>query len=136
MKKTIYGLSGAAKLHYAYEMAKSENRPLLYITFNEIERAKAHIDLCSFMDACTLEGRSVQFMSSDIRSGNTDKVKTMYEAIKGTSIVASIDALLCYLAPKEEFQKAIVTLKRDMVIELEDLRLKLLALGYERVEMV
>lgn len=136
MKKTIYGLTGAAKLHYAYEMAKAENRQLLYITFNEIERAKAHIDLSSFMEADTLESRSIQFMESDIRSGSGKRIEAMIGAIEGTSIVASIDALLPYLAPKEEFEKSVLHLERDMEIELEDLRSRFLAMGYERSDMV
>lgn len=136
MKDTVYGLTGAAKLHYAYEMAKKENRPLLYITFNEIERAKAHMDLSAFMDAVSFEGRSIQFMESGIRTDSAKRIEAITGALEGKSVVASIDALLPYLAPRSEFEKSVTNLKTNMEIELEDLKVKLLSLGYERVDMV
>lgn len=131
----VYGLTGAAKVHYAYEMAKRENRPLLYITFNEIERAKAAMDLSSFMPASSLEGRSIHFMETTLRQDLTNKISCMMAAIKGESVVASMDALLSYLPPKEEFLKSVIAIKVDDEIEIDDLKHKLIKCGYERSEL-
>ncbi|MBQ9625405.1 MAG: transcription-repair coupling factor [Clostridia bacterium] len=134
--ETVYGLTGSAKLHYAYELGKKSDRPLLYITYNEIERANAHSDLCSFVDAAALEAKRVQLLDSDIRAEATERTAALKAAIDGKSIVCSIDALLNYLAPKEDFEKSFLNISVNETIELEDLKHKLCAIGYERVALV
>lgn len=135
MEQNIYGLSGAAKVFYAYEQAVQQNRPVLYITFNEIERAKAAMDLSSFMKVNSLEGRSSHFMENTLRQDLGHRIDSMMGAIKGESIVASVDALLSYLPPKDEFLKSVINIKVNDELEIEDLKKALFRCGYELNEL-
>ena len=134
--KTVYGLSGSAKVHYAFTMAKEQQRPLLYVTYNEIERAKAHGDLCAFTDAGTFESSGIQFMESGIRQNSVKKLEGLKEALNGKSMVVSVDGLLSYLAPRDELLKAVLTLKLNMEIDMDELKQRLVAMGYERTSLV
>lgn len=132
----INGLTGPAKVLTAYKKAKAEGRALLFLTYNEIESVSIFQDLSSFEDVVRFPPAGTQILETTVSNTNQGRVDAMIGALNGKSVVASIDALLPYVAPADCFKNLSVTLDLKTEIEISDLAKKLVNMGFERVDMV
>lgn len=134
--KTIHGLVGPGRAHTAYRLSLAYKRPVLLVTYNEIESVRLYQDLSSFTKVSRLPSANLQLLEASIADRNTGRVQALCNALQGDSIVASIDAVLPYLAPGDLFASMVIPLTVNTVMELNDLSRRLVAIGYTRVDMV
>ncbi|MCM1181342.1 MAG: transcription-repair coupling factor [Clostridium sp.] len=113
----------------------------LIVTYTE-DRAKEIADSYSFFDRNVLyyPAKDVLFYSADIH-GHTilrQRMEVIKSIMEGTvsTVVVSIDALLNKIVPAEEIRKNIVTFTLGAVLEMEAVKTRLTALGYERNDWV
>ena len=139
MPVEITGTDGYAR-YYTMDCLGTD-RVKLIVTYNE-DRAKEIVDAYAFFDRNVMyyPSKDVLFYNADIH-GHTILRQRM-EVVKGileqtvTTVVVSIDALLNKLVPLCEIQQNIVTFQLGEVLDLEPMKKRLVALGYERNDWV
>ena len=139
MPVEITGTDGYAR-YYTMDCLGTD-RVKLIVTYNE-DRAKEIVDAYAFFDRNVMyyPAKDVLFYNADIH-GHTILRQRM-EVVKGileqtvTTVVVSIDALLNKLVPLCEIQQNIVTFQLGEVLDLEPMKKRLVALGYERNDWV
>lgn len=117
------------------------DRLKLIVTYNE-DRAKEILDGYSFFDKNILyyPAKDALFYSADIH-GHTilrqrmEVVKNIIEHT-ATTIVVSIDGLLNKAVPLEEMKKHIISFHVGNELQLNEMKKKLVSLGYERNDWV
>ena len=139
MPVEITGTDGFAR-YYTMDCLGADRRKLI-VTYSE-DRAKEILEAYSFFDKNILyyPAKDVLFYNADIH-GHTILRQRM-EVVKGiieesiSTVVVSIDALLNKIIPLEELKTHIVTFRTGEVLDLEKMKKKLVALGYERNDWV
>lgn len=113
----------------------------LIVTSSE-DRAKEVLDAYRFFDRNILyyPSKDVLFYSADIH-GHTilrQRMEVIRAILEGTvsTVVVSIDALLNKLVPLKELERHVIRLQAGAPLNLEQLKKKLVALGYERNDWV
>lgn len=139
MPVEITGTDGFAR-YYVMDCI-GEKRIKLVVTYSE-DRAKEIADAYNFFDRNVLyyPAKDVLFYSADIH-GHTilrQRMEVVKSIIEGTvsTVVVSIDALLNKIVPIDEIRKNIVTFTLGAVLDMEAVKARLAALGYERNDWV
>lgn len=141
-KKMPFEITGTDGYARFYTMdCLGNDRVKLIVTYNE-DRAKEIVDAYAFFDRNVMyyPAKDVLFYNADIH-GHTILRQRM-EVVKGileqtvTTVVVSIDALLNKLVPLSEIQQNIVTFRLGETLDLDPVRKRLVALGYERNDWV
>lgn len=139
MPVEITGTDGFAR-YYVMDCI-GEKRIKLVVTYSE-DRAKEIADAYNFFDRNVLyyPAKDVLFYSADIH-GHTilrQRMEVVKSIIEGTvsTVVVSIDALLNKIVPIDEIRKNIVTFTLGAVLDMEAVKARLVALGYERNDWV
>ncbi|TCW32024.1 transcription-repair coupling factor [Thermohydrogenium kirishiense] len=142
MPLLIYGLTDSQKAHIAHYIIKKFNKKVLFITYDDVEARSIYEDMNSFLngDAYLIPSRDALFYkvdasSLDLIGKRLIAVKKIIEN-KPSAFVASIDAAMNKVVSKDIFLRYGRRYKIGDVIDIEELSLSLVTMGYERVPMV
>ena len=137
----LSGLTDAAKIHFAYSTLFYLEKPICIITYNELQAKKIIKDLHYFTDNVEFfPKREIQGFDYDAESKDTlyTRINTLNKIAenKAKVIVATIEAVSQKMVPQSLLYKNILSLKLGDTIDLEEIKKKLILMGYERLDTV
>ena len=132
----IAGSTGSQKGHLAYALAR-EDRRVLYVVQDE-EKAKEILEEYQFLDAGVFfyPAKDFLFYRADIRGKyltqkRMEVIRALREEEKVT-VVTTIDALMDGVRPPSGINGQIFTLRVGDMSDLEELKVRLSKMGYDR----
>jgi len=137
----LSGLVDSSKVHLAYATRFYSEKPICIITYNEMQAKKIIKDLKYFSeDVIFFPKREIVTYdyiaeSKDLPYERIDALNKIYDK-KAKIIVTTIEAVMQKIVPKEILYKNIIKLKVGDIFNLEELKEKLIYLGYERQELI
>jgi len=137
----LSGLTDSAKVHFAYSTCFYAEKPICIITYNEMQAKKILKDLQYFSDKVVYfpkrEILAYDYLaeSKDISYDRINSLNAIYNK-KAKIIVTTIEAVSQEIISKEALFSSVFELKENMTIDLEEVKLKLNRLGYERCDLV
>ena len=137
----LSGLTDSGKVHFAYSTMFYTEKPICIITYNDMQAKKILKDLEYFSDNIKYfpkrEILSYDYLaeSKDISYERINCLNSIYDK-KAKVIVTTIEAVSQEIVAKETLYNNIFTLKEGMSIDLENIKIKLNGLGYERCDLV
>lgn len=137
----LSGLLDVGKIHMTYATKFYTNRPILIITYNEMQARKIINDLKYFeQDILYFPKKEIMSydylaQSKDILYARIDTLNRIYDN-EASIIVTTIEAISQQIISKESLYKNILELKTGKTYNLDQLKSKLLCLGYERYELI
>lgn len=137
----LSGLTDAAKVHMAFSSRFYTDRPICIITYNEMQAKKMIKDLQYFSDRVEFFPKR-EVLSFDYIAESKD---LLYERIsvlnsivrkRAQVIVTTIEAALQKTIVQESLYKNVMHFKVGETYDLEEIKEKLVLLGYERYDIV
>lgn len=137
----LSGLTDVAKIHMAYSTKFYADKPICIITYNEMQAKKMIKDLAFF-------GEKVRFfpkrdvISFDYVAESKDvlfkRISVLNQLVKNEKniIVTTIEAAMQKMITKENLYRNVIKLKVGDALNLEELKEKLILLGYERYDLI
>ena len=141
----ISGLVDVEKLHVLAGIFNETKRPMVLVTYNEIQARKLYQDLKKlikqtyFFPKKEITSYDYVAQSKEIEYKRIDVLNKMYLAKQQKEpiiIVTTIEAVMQKMIAKKTLYKNILKLKVGSECKLEDLKKYLVSLGYERSDMV
>ncbi len=139
---SLSGLSDSQKVHFAYSTRFYTERPILIITYNDIQLKKIYEDLKFFEDEEILLFPKREVVYYDIDTMNKDVTMdrlSIYTKLYESSakvILTSIEALMQRTISKNKLFEKVLQLEVGKEVSLDTLKESLNDLGYERTDMV
>lgn len=139
---TLSGLSDSQKAHFIYSTKFYTNKPVLVITYNEIQLKKLQEDMNFFDDSNIDIYPKKEVVYYDIDTMNKDntmdrlKVYTKLYNTENGIILTTIEAILQKTITKEKMFSNVAYIEVGKAISLDNLKDNLVRLGYERTDMV
>ncbi len=137
----LSGLTDSGKVHFAYSTLFYSEKPICIVTYNELQAKKILKDLEYFSDNVVYFPRreilAYDYLaeSKDISYDRINCLNNIYNK-KAKVIVTTIEAVSQEIVAKETLYNNIITLKEGMSINLDNIKVKLNELGYERCDLV
>ena len=137
----LSGLTDVAKVHFAYSTSFYSEKPICIITYNELQAKKIIKDLEYFSDNVEYFPRreilAYDYLaeSKEISYDRINCLNSIYDK-KAKIIVTTIEAASQEIVSKKTLYNNVFELKQNMSINLDDMKLKLNELGYERCDLV
>ena len=142
-RQMVFGLSGSQFSYILAGVKAAVKRPVLLLTYSGQQSQKLAGDLTSLLP----EDEILVYPATDLLPHETlahsnellsQRLTVLTKLLRGqvSVIVAPVDALLTPLSPVEFFQDYCWELEVGQVVNLELLLPRLIAQGYERVDMV
>lgn len=137
----LSGLTDAAKVHFAYATNFYTEKPILIITYNELQAKKLIKDLKYFTDNVVyfpkreILGFDYDAESKDTLYARIDTLNKIKEN-KAKVIVTTIEAVSQKMVPKDLLYRNTINLKIGDNIDLEEIKKALVLMGYERLDGV
>ena len=137
----LSGLTDTAKSHIAYATEFYSERPICIVTYNEMQAKKLLKDLSFFTNKVELFPKR-EIFAYDYLAESKD---TLYERIgvlnniinkKNKVIITTIEAIMQPMVDKKALYKNKLTLKVNEEWNLEEIKEKLIMLGYERYDLI
>ena len=135
----VYGAIDSQKCHLI--SALSEHEQKIIITYNDVRAREISEDMKFFQeDVYLYPSKDLIFYSADVHSNDIAAArmktyKALIEEGKGT-VVLSIDGLLDRLLERTVLEDSIIRCKVGSVLPTDTLGLKLIYMGYKRVDQV
>ena len=139
---TLSGLSDSQKAHFIYATRFYTEKPVLVITYNEIElkKIKENMNFFSDEDIYIFPKRDVIYYDIDTMNKDVtmDRLKLYTKLYNSEScvILTTVEALMQKTINKNSLFKNVLQLEVGGSILLETLISKLTILGYDRTDMV
>ena len=138
---SISGLVCVAKSVLAATLNLDEKKNIIIVTYNELQARRIYKDLKYFTDNVSLfNKREISLYDIDAESNEIEKerIKVLNKIYKGDNqiIVTTIEALMQPMIAKEELYAEVIRIKSNGKISHEEIKQKLLLLGYERKDLV
>ena len=137
----ISGLVFASKSTLVSSYVRDRNKPAIIITYNEVQAKRLLKDLSYFNEEVLFfPKKEIAIYDYDVESNELDFDR--YEILnkiynkKARIIVTTIEAVMQSMVSKETFYNNIIKIKDNQKIDLEELKQKLIYMGYERVDLV
>jgi transcription-repair coupling factor (superfamily II helicase) len=133
----VYGVSDSQKRHIANTVAEVTGFRGLYVAWNEMQARQAYLDLSYLTGdkAVYLSNREIMLYDVEARSFEQthERIASLARILNGDYrfIVTSGEALMHYLMDPEDFSRQLVTLKPGDEVDISQLEMKLLEMGYE-----
>ncbi len=136
----LSGLTDSGKVHFAYSTYFYAEKPICIITYNELQAKKILKNLEYFNEKVNFFPKK-EIMAYDYLAESKD---TTYNRIaclndiytkKANIIVTTIEAVSQRLIPKEVLYKNILNISKGDIVNLEEVKQKLVDLGYERCDI-
>ena len=137
----LSGLTDVSKTHFVYSTHFYAEKPVCIITYNEMQAKKILKDLQYFSDKVAYfpkrEILAYDYLaeSKDISYDRINSLNAIYNK-NAKIIVTTIEAASQEIISKQSLFSSVFELKENMSIDLEDIKLKLNSLGYERCDLV
>ena len=137
----LSGLTDVGKIHFAYATHFYAEKPIVIITYNEIQAKRIVKDLKFFKDDVVYFPKK-EIVTYDYLAESKDLLNERIEALNkiynnnAKIIVTTIEAVSQKIISKESLYKNILELKINKRIDLDELKRKLVSLGYERYDLV
>lgn len=137
----LSGLTDGGKVHMSYATRFYAEKPICLVTYNELQAKKLIKDLKYF-------GETIEFfpkreiITFDYIAESKD---TLFDRIcvlnhisqnKAKIVVTTIEAVMQKMMTKENLYRFVMNLKNGDTISLNDLKERLLRLGYERYDLI
>lgn len=136
----VVGVTGSQKNHLFYAAASAAGKRCLVIAADELEARRIQDDLQYFFagDAELFPTKEYVFYDVDVSThqGETSRIRVLDRIKEVGAVVASIQALMQYTLPKEQFDRLSLTLEVGEVLEPSHLIERLVMMGYKRVPSV
>ena len=138
---TISGLSDVGKIQFIMTTYENTKRPICIVTYNEIQAKNIIQNLSYFTDEIDYFPKR-EIVPYDFIAESKDLPFERIEILnkikdnKAKIIVTTIEALMQKMISKKELYKNVLKLKVEDTYNLEELKEKLISLGYERNELV
>lgn len=136
----VCGCIESQKIHFAESLSDGFRNKII-VTFSDLRAKEMCEDILLFdKNAVFYPAKDFIFFNADIH-GNL-LVQQRMKALKAVmeqeqvTVITTVDGFMDFVLPLEVLEKNILRIDSDSILELEALNLKLLALGYERVEQV
>ncbi len=139
---TLSGLSDSAKSHFVYATRFYTGKPILIVTYNEIELKKIKENMKFFSEEEIFIYPKREVIYYDIDTTNKDTTMDrldIYTRLYNSEpcvILTTVEALMQKTINKEDLFLNVISLEYGSTIILEELITKLSNLGYERTDMV
>ena len=136
----LSGLTDSGKVHFAYSTFFYAEKPICIITYNELQAKKIIKNLeyftndIKFFPKKDIKVYDYLAESKDITYNRIACLNGIYNK-KAKIIVTTIEAVSQKIIPEEVLYKNIINLKVGESINLEEIKEKLIALGYERTDV-
>ena len=118
------------------------DRPILYLANDYISATKIHKQFEALFGGAALLWPvfidNLFYKRAQSIEANISRIKTLSRLCQNRAkvIVASADSLIGFLPNVDDFKSSIVTLKKNETVLIDDLKKKLISLGYSRVELL
>lgn len=137
----LSGLTDVGKVHFAYSTLFYTEKPIVIITYNELQAKKIVKDLQYFEDNVLFFPKREIFAYDYIAESRDtfyQRMDVLNKLQSGNAkiIVTTIEAIMQKMPSKEILYKNQVSLKVGDCINIEELKSKLISLGYERYDLV
>ena len=137
----LSGLTDTAKVHMAYATKFYTDKPICIITYNEMQLRKIRKDLKFFDDHIrTFPKRDIANFDYIAESKDIlhERISNLNDIVGNQApiIVTTIEAVMQKMISKKSLYKNLITIKVGDEIDLEGLKNKLIALGYERYDLI
>jgi len=139
---TISGLSDVGKIQFAEATKQSINKPICIVTYNEIQAKKILEDLKYFSPDEVEYFPKREIVTYDYIAESKElpykRIEVLNKIYKKEVkiVVTTIEALMQKMISKKNLYFNIVSLKVGAIYSLEQLKEKLVFLGYERSELI
>ena len=136
----LSGLTDSGKVHFAYSSFFYSEKPICIITYNELQAKKIIKDLQFFTQEINYFPKR-EIVAYDYLAESKDnlytRISTLNNIYKNEAkiVVTTIEAVMQKIASKETLYKNILQFKVGEIVNLDEIKSKLIALGYERTEM-
>ena len=137
----LSGLTDSAKVHMAYATKFYTDKPICIITYNEMQARKIRKDF-KFFDDHIRSFPKRDIISFDYIAESKDilqeRISNLNDIVAGKApiIITTIEAVMQKMITKNSLYKNLITLKNGDEIELENIKNTLVALGYERYDII
>lgn len=138
---SISGLTDVGEVQLLASINEFTKKPILLITYNEIQAKKLIEDL-RYFNSKTLYFPKKEIVtydyiaeSKDLPYERIDTLNKLYDK-KSTIVVTTIEAIMQKLPTSETLYKNILNLQVGEVHKLEDIKRKLVELGYTRYDLI
>ena len=137
----LSGLTDSGKVHFAYSTYFYTEKPICIITYNELQAKKIIRNLEYFENNINYFPKK-EILAYDYLAESKDitysRIACLNEIHKKQAkiIVTTIEAVSQKIIPEDVLYKNILELKIGDVINLEEIKQKLVLLGYERQDVV
>ena len=138
---TLLGLTDVSKICMSYIAKEINKNPICIITYNEIQ-AKKLIENLKYFNENIVYIPKKEIVTYDYIAESKDLLYERIEAIsrikigKADIIVTTIEAVMQPVIPEKILYKDILEFKEQKTYNLEELKTKLVNLGYERCELI
>ena len=138
---SLLGLTDVTKICMSYAAKELSKRPICIITYNEIQAKKLVKDLKYFNENIVYIPKK-EIVTYDYIAESKDLLYERIEALnriqigKTDIIVTTIEAVMQPIISKDILYKEILEFIEQKSYDLEDLKVKLVNLGYERSELI
>lgn len=139
---TLSGLSDSSKAHFIYSTRFYTEKPVMIVTYNELQLKKLKEDLKFFSDEDIYIYPKKEVVYYDIDTMNKDTVMdrlNIYTKLYNSEscvILTTVEALMQKTIDKNELFSNVLQLEVGKSLLLESLINDLILLGYERCDMV
>ncbi len=139
----LSGLTGVAKANIIAATKQAIGKPICVITYNELQAKQLQKDMQYFLPNTTIsvfpkkEIASYDYVaeSNELAFERMDILNSIYEE-KNHVIITTIEALMQNMIAKQTLYKHILRFRVGMHIDLENVKSTLVAMGYERNELI
>lgn len=138
-----YGVTGTQKTALIAAAFQSKPRPTVIVTANRQNNEQYRADLAAFLpDASVVELPVVDVVTFTVAAKSVElaaqRMDVLSRMVRGETVIilASVEAAIQQVQPREEFEKNRITLSVNSPIRREQLIADLVSFRYERVDQI
>ena len=138
---TILGLSDMSKAYISEIIMENRKAPMLLVTYNELQAQKIHKNIkylnkeAIYIPKKDIVTYEYDAQNMDILSARIDGIIKLYNN-EAEIVVVSIETLMQAIMSKKEMQNSILKFMVANEYNIEEIKEKLVNLGYERCDLV
>ncbi|MDD4238531.1 MAG: transcription-repair coupling factor [Desulfotomaculaceae bacterium] len=142
-QQQVFGLTGSQRSYLLAGLVNSVPQSFLVVTVGEREAVTLYDELVEFLPGSTVQQFPVMQLlpyqvlaqSMEVAAQRLQVLETLSRG-EQTVVIAPVEALMRRLTPPEDFNRAVLRLGIGARENLEELLYNLVAIGYERVDLV
>ena len=138
---SILGLTDVAKVCISYLAKETEKRPIVYVTYNDIQAKKLINNLKYFTEDVVYIPKK-EIVTYDYLAESKDLLYERIESFnqikigKAKAIVTTIESIMQPVISEKILYNEILEFKIGKEFDLDELKEKIISLGYERTDLI